>query len=106
MLWGFLSKAMNQQDYWIFHSSLFTVHFRKALFNFYFLIFNCAYAQRLLFTFVRRFSLSYDSGSLSGLKILILNSGGAQIRRHISNVVLVTARHLDFSFFTFNFSLS
>ena len=42
-----------------------------------------------------------------GSQILIFHSGGAQIRRYISNVVLVkkTTMHLDFSLFTFHSSL-
>ena len=42
-----------------------------------------------------------------GSQILIFHSGGAQIRRHISNVVLVkkTTMHLDLSLLTFHSSL-
>ena len=40
-----------------------------------------------------------------GSQILILYSGGAQIRRHISNVVLAKKDNNAFGFFTFHSSL-
>ncbi len=39
-----------------------------------------------------------------GSQILILYSGGAQIRRHISNVVLAKKDNNAFGFFTLHFS--
>ena len=40
-----------------------------------------------------------------GSQILIFHSGGAQIRRYISNVVLAKKSYKAFGFFTLNFSL-
>ena len=49
----------------------FTLHFRKALFNFYFLIFNCACAPRLLFTFTRQIIIFHSQFSIYFLFTII-----------------------------------